>query len=182
MEKKYTHLLSDDGQVVTELDKGQSYAILNQGDIVIRRDLVNRKKETVEIKNNFVKVNDLALYSLFTSHKDLYPLTTLFYCTSYQTGILTYTNGKRIKSISGIARVCGISRSTANRFIKKAKALDIIHESSYLDKKQSLVFTMNPYICCRGSRVEKDLYIEFKESNWRWVNSQEGSYKEIKND
>lgn len=160
----------DDGTVIDTVKSNQTYAILDKGDRVTRRNSVKHLTDTVKISSAFVKVNDIAL-SLFD--KDLLPVCKLFQYVSYQDGRIEWNNGRPIKTSTDISKICGISSATAKKLINRLIEEDIIHKHRMANDNRSFYFTMNPFICLRGSRALIDLFEDFKDSKWRWINSNE---------
>lgn len=160
----------DDGTVIDTVKKNQTYAILDKGDKVTKRNSTKHLSNTMKLKNAFVKVNDVAL-SLFD--KDMLYCCKLFQYVSYQDGKLEWNNGKAIKTSNDFAKICGISSTTAKKLINKLIDEDIIHKHRRERDNRSFCYTMNPFICLRGSRALIDLFNDFKDSKWRWINTDE---------
>ena len=160
----------DDGTVIDTVKENQSYAILEKGDKVTRRNSIKHLSDTVKIGNAFIKVNDVAL-SFFD--KDILPACKLFQYVSYQDGKIEWNNGRAIKTSTDIAKICGISTSTSKKMVNKLVQEDIIHKHKRTKDSRSFYYTMNPFICLRGSRALVDLFEEFKNSKWRWINTNE---------
>lgn len=160
----------DDGTVIDTVKANQTYAILEKGDKITRRNSVKHLSDTVKISSAFVKVNDIAL-SLFD--KDVLPVCKLFQYVSYQDGIIEWNNGRAIKTSTDIAKICGISPTTAKKLINRLIEEDIIHKHKRTKDSRSFYYTMNPFICLRGSRALVELFEDFKNSKWRWINSNE---------
>ncbi len=169
-EAKCIVIAYNDGTVIDTVKSNQTYAILEKGDKVTRRNSIKHLSETVKIKNAFIKVNDVAL-SLFD--KDMLPVCKLFQYVSYQDGVIEWNNGRAIRTSTDIATICGVSSVTAKKMIKKLIEEDIIHKHKKTKDNRSFYYTMNPFICLRGSRALLDLFEEFKDSKWRWINSNE---------
>lgn len=160
----------DDGTVIDTVKSNQTYAILDKGDKVTRRTSAKHLSDTVKISSAFVKVNDVAL-SLFD--KDVLPVCKLFQYVSYQDGKIEWNNGREIKTSTDIAKICGISSTTAKKLINRLIEEDIIHKHKRAKDSRSFYYTMNPFICLRGSRALVELFDDFKDSKWRWINSNE---------
>lgn len=169
-EAKCIVIAYDDGTVIDTVKGNQTYAILDKGDKVTRRSSVKHLSDTVKISSAFVKVNDVAL-SLF--NKDMLPVCKLFQYVSYQDGIIEWNNGRAIKTSTDIAKICDISKTTAKKLINKLLEEDVIHKHKRTKDNRSFYYTMNPFICLRGSRALVDLFKDFEDSKWRWVNSNE---------
>lgn len=160
----------DDGTVIDTIKANQSYAILDKGDRVTRKTSVKHLSDTVRINSCFVKINDVALGMI---GKELFPICKLFQYVSYQDGRLEWNNGRAIKTSVDIAKICEISSVTAKKLISKMIEEDIIHKHRRDKDNRSFYYVMNPYICLRGSRALKELYEDFKDSKWRWINTNE---------
>ena len=79
--------------------------------------------------------------------------------------ILQYSNGKNIRR-KDVAKVCGVSESTAKRQLKGLVRDDVIHS---VKRKKNYYLIVNPWICFRGRKIYLSLYDEFKLSHWRTV-------------
>lgn len=121
------------------------------------------KKEFKRLQTGFIKLNEVA-YSQLKCNKNY--LSDLLPCVCNLTGKLVYDNNKTVKGPMGIAKICKINKNTATKFVRELIEEDVIHK-----KEDGYVF--NPFIALRGQKCTMELFNEFQQSKWRYINSKE---------
>ena len=153
------YLVTEQGEIVNEIDNGKRFTVLNDGDRVIRSNSKEKIENSYLLKYDFVKINKNTWYKVI----EKYPIMTYLACyINYMDNILIYSNGKGIR-YKDIAKVTGVSLSTVKRQMKGMLEEDVVHKVEF-NKKTYLV--VNPFICMRGRRVIASVYEEFKDSVW----------------
>jgi hypothetical protein len=163
------YIVDNTGAIIDVISENQNYAILEQGDRVTRKSSIKHLSDTVKINCGFVKVNDIVIG---TFDKELLYCCKLFEYVSYMDGRLTWGNGRYIKNATDFARICNISTTTSKKLLKRLLDEDIIHKHKKEKDERSFFYTFNPYICLRGSKASKNLYEEFKDTKYRFMNGE----------
>lgn len=159
---KELYVVDDNGIVVDTITSEDKYVKLSEGDKVVRKGVIQYLSDTTDIKYRFIKVNPVA----WAKVANKYPImNTLIYYLGYMDNVLSYTNGKIIRS-TDIYKICGVSESTAKRQLKGLQTDDVIHKVKDKNRKMNY-YVVNPYICMRGRKIYLSLYEEFKLSVWR---------------
>lgn len=123
--------------------------------------------ESVTIKSHFVKLNERVFVLLEDVNLD--KVSRLLPYVSYMSGILCFDNNKRISSDLSISKVCGVGKNNSKKFVNSLINEDIIHKHT----DNGTYYTFNPFICLRGDKANIDLFEEFENSKWRYINSGE---------
>jgi hypothetical protein len=160
------YVCSVDGTIIKEIPAGETFILSKKGGREFD-PILGTYRTTKKIKNGFVKVNDGALLEL--DNKDL-PIIKIISHVCQQTGKIIWSNGKYIRNGTDIGKICGVGVNTGKRILKKMIEEDVIHK--HKDSRGSY-FTFNPFIALRGQRATIELFEDFKDSKWRWINSSE---------
>lgn len=157
---KIRYFIDDDGVVVGELREGETVAILQTGDRILRKNNIESYDNQVAIKMRFGKVN----LRVFGKIAAKYPLFLLMLdYVAYQSGKLMFKNGVTINR-RNLAKACGVSNATVDRQLKGLIEEDVI--KSVKDGRDS-VFFVNPYVFHIGKKVNYSLYELFKDTAYR---------------
>ena len=154
------YLTNEHGEILQEINDQEQFVKISSGDRVIRRGSIEYLENSVAIKFHFIKLNDKACEDLYEYGNYL---MTLFKYVEFGTGMLKYSNGKLIRP-KRLASVLRRKRRSGTSIINKLIELDILHK--HKDGK-TFYYTMNPYFCLKGRRVNKSLYEEFKNTRYR---------------
>lgn len=160
--KEELYVVDSSGKIVDKLNEKDKYVKLEEGDRVLKKGVIQYLSDTMNIKYHFVKVNPLCWSRIAVK----YPIINKLICyLGYMDNILSYKNGKNIQ-VKDIAKLCGVSESTAKRQLKGLMQEDVVHKVR--DKKQKKTFlVINPYVCMCSKRIYLSLYEEFKLSALR---------------
>ena len=159
MSKSY--LVDEDGVVLQEFEHDNVIVSLNAGDKVLRKGMIDYLQDTTDIKYHFIKINP----KIFDKYCKKYSILPYLTChIGYMDNICCYDNGKIIR-LKDLSKVCEVSETTIKRQLKGLIADDIIHKVPY--KKNQKCLMMNPWLCCRGTRIYLSTYNEFKLSALR---------------
>ncbi len=148
------------GEAVYVLKEGESVALLERGDRILRRDSIFNPDKLCSVKMRFAKINPSAprewgmKYPLF--------LILLDY-VQYQTGKLVYRNGVAINR-RNLAKACGVSNSTVDRQLKGLIEEDIVKP---VKDGRDTIFYINPYVVHVGKKVQASLIELFKDSRYK---------------
>jgi len=155
------YVVDENGEVKDIVHEHESVAKVKPGDRVVRGGSVEYLLGTVQVRfNKFIKVNDLACVELQKYGNFLF---LLFQYVGFADGILVFSNGRRLrpKFLHGLFKK---KRKSGTKIIQEMIDLDIIHKH---EEGRTYYFTMNPFICVKGSRITKELYDEFKDTKYR---------------
>ncbi|MCI9585249.1 MAG: hypothetical protein HFH45_01265 [Bacilli bacterium] len=154
------YLVAEDGTVIEEINENENLVKVKTGDRVVRSASIEYLEDTVPIKIKFIKLNPIACNELYEYGSELF---SLFQYVDFQTGILRFSNGRRIRSkhLAGILRK---KRRSGGRIIEELIEKDVIHKHK---EGKSCYYTMNPYLCLKGKRVTKSLYEDFRNTKYR---------------
>lgn len=169
------YIVDENGEVKDVIHEHESVAKIKEGDRVVRGGTIEYLLGTVQVRfNKFIKVNDLACIELQQYGNFLF---LLFQYVGFADGILTFSNGRRLrpKYLYGLFRK---KRKSGAKVIQEMIDLDILHK--HVDGR-TYYFTMNPFICVKGSRITKELYEEFKDSKYRVLGDDKLDIGRIKN-
>jgi hypothetical protein len=150
-------VIDESGEVIDEI---------REGDRIIRGTSIDLYNNTIELNKNdsFIKIYTKCMFELSNdiSGKESILLTYLLQFVSYQTGILTHSNG-----------VC-VTRDYIAKDIKQDKrtvdrTLDGLIRKKILGKHRTgkvVCYIVNPYIFMKGNRINKTLAKLFEHSKW----------------
>ena len=152
--------------VVVDLKTGEILTELHPGDRIQRKNSLEYLTDTIEINNNqpYIKV---FTKTMFEVSKCLDGVTAQFLnflipYISYQTGILTYSNGKMLNRASLIA-LTGLHKDTVDKCLNKLITMKVLgkHKTG-----REVCYLANPFIFMKGNRVNKTLVKLFENSKW----------------
>lgn len=151
---------NEQGEAIYILKPGESVAILNAGDRILRRDDLLNPERLVPIKMRFGKINPKAVVDWGMK----YPMILLLLpYVQYQTGKLVYRNGVTINR-TNLSKAVGLSRSTVDRQLKGLMEEDVIKG---VRNGRDTIFYINPYVVHIGSKVRQSLVDLFKDTKYR---------------
>lgn len=159
------YIVNENGEVIDEINDGVDIVKVNYGDRVLRKKTIDYFKESMVLKHKFVKANDQALYN--TSNYAKY-INKLLIFVGYMDGILKFSNGVYLRN-KHLSQIFNINTRNTNRIMNELVKQDIVHKHK---KDKANFYTFNPWIACRGKRIDIDLYNEFKMTEWA-LNSKE---------
>ena len=151
---------NQNGEAIYILKEGESVAILNTVDRILRRDAIYNPDKLSKVKMRFVKFNPSAPKEWGMK----YPLIlVLLDYIQYQTGKLVYRNGVTINR-TNLAKVCGVSPSTIDRQLKGLIEEDVIKP---VKDGRDTIFYVNPYVVHVGPKVQNSLLELFSGSRYK---------------
>lgn len=151
-------------KIIVDTETGEILNELDIGDRIVRRKSVDYLKDSVEFstgsftklyKGFFDALNDI-------NGSECKILFKLLEYTRYETCVISYENGKKIKIVE-LANEMNISESTLKRGIKKLIELGIIKKSKFDGKS---MYFMNPFVCFKGSRAKSGVVKLFENSRF----------------
>lgn len=154
-------------RVIIDTETGEILDELNKGDKIVRASSVEYLKTTVDM----VEFNDCKFMKLQQSFIDEIKgfnnseITMCLYLmswTKYGTGLISYSNGKIMRS-SDIAKQIGIDVRNVQRILKSLCDKEIICREK---SGKGYAYYMNPFVCVKGSRVDKWLVKKFEYSKF----------------
>lgn len=154
------YVVDEHGEVLETLEDDEKTVKIKSGDRVLRSTSIEYLEDTVPIKIKFIKLNPIACEELHEYGRELF---LLFKYVNFQTGILRFSNGRRIrpKHLSGILRR---KRRSGSKIVAELIEKDVLHKHK---EDNTFYYTMNPYLCLKGKRVTKSLYEDFKDTKYR---------------
>lgn len=157
------YLVNEDGEVIESFGENQLLAKIDDGDRVIKKSSIEYLLGTVPVKfNKFIKINETACKSLYHHGNALF---SLFNYVGFADGILVFSNGRKVRP-KHLASVLRKKRYSGSKTIIDLIKLDVIHKHK---EGRTYYYTMNPYICIKGNRITRELYDEFKNTEYRKV-------------
>ena len=152
---------------VVDIETGEILNELSQGDRIIKNASTKYLGNSVDMKKEyrfkFIKLHENFLNILnelnFNEAKVCF---FLMLRTKYNNGIIAYENGNIINS-SDIAEIIGIDVRSSQRILKSLCDKEIICREK---SGKGYVYYMNPYVCLKGSRVDKWLAKRFEKSKF----------------
>ena len=165
------YIVDENGEVKDVIHEDENITKIKRGDRVIRGGSVEYLLGTVQVRfNKFIKVNDLACIEL-EKYGNL--LFLLFQYVGFADGILTFSNGRRLrpKFLHGLFKK---KRKSGAKVIQEMIDLDIIHKHK---DGRTYYFTMNPFICVKGNRITRELYDEYKDTKYRNLGDEKTGFK-----
>jgi hypothetical protein len=168
------YIVNENGEVIEEINDETAIVKVNYGDRILRKKTIDYFKDSITLKHKFVKANDLALYNTNSYAKYI---NKLLIFVGYMDGILKFSNGVFLKN-KHISEIFEINTRNTNRVMNELAKQDIVHKHK---KDKVIYYTFNPWIACRGKRIDIDLYNEFKMTEWA-LNSKESFGDEFKNE
>lgn len=173
-----------------ELQKGQRLEVFDAGDRHIKGSSINSYKkikstiEEAKLKNgdiymswnleHYAKTNTdelkLLLPDLESSEKVV--LFSILPYVGYDDCLLKYTNGKEL-NIESIAKISGLSVATVKNVVASLKSKDVLYKGR---NSRNVQYFINPWICARGSLLQKTLKSMFRNY---YIRSLGRKWKEI---
>lgn len=156
---KQYFLVNDEGEVLKTVENPEtSLVILNKGDRVIRKKSIDYLANTEKIKYPFIKVN----YEQFGDICREVPLVgCLLPFIIYSNCMLVYENNVFVTPRNFAMRL-GISYSTSRRVFRTLEKMGVIKKQ--LSSPNKYIYYFNPYIACRGTRIEVETLNMFCKS------------------
>lgn len=154
------YVVDEYGEVLETLGNDEKTVKIRSGDRVLRSASIEFLEETVPIKIKFIKLNPIACSELPKYGDELF---ALFKYVHFQTGILLFSNGRKVrpKHLAGILRR---KRRSGSKVVAELIEKDVLHKHK---DGNTFYYTMNPYLCLKGKRVTKSLYEDFKSTKYR---------------
>lgn len=154
------YIVNENGEVLDTIPEGSSAVVMEYGDRLVKRGTIEYLKGTVTIDYKFYKISIEALKKLSEYAVQIWQILPY---VNYATGILLHSNGKPIRPRK-LASILKKKRRSGSYTIAKLIELDVIHR--HKDGK-TYYFTFNPYIAIKSKRITKELYDEFKNTEYR---------------
>lgn len=151
-------------RMVIDTETGEIIDELYGGDRILKQNSIEYLKSRTNFNDcKFIKVQNSLFYTLNEMNgNECKVFLGLLKYVRYETGAITYENGKIIK-ISDLASEINISESTLKRGIKGLLKLEIIKKGKYDDKN---MYFMNPFVCFKGSKITIELIKMFEDSRF----------------
>lgn len=162
-----SRMVSNEGEITHEIYQGDKVKIM-------RKEATDYLNSTVEVGKDkgFVKMFNSAMLPLanekLTGNQFMLILIINRYIR-YDSGIISFDNGVPITK-DHLVEISGMSRSSVYDNI------DILVTKKILGKTKvghEIKYFCNPYIFCKGKRVNKTLHEMFKNSKWYQLNEEE---------
>ena len=153
-------------------DTGAVTGEIYEGDYIIREKTAEYIQNTVEIgkKEKFIKLFDSTIAALgdeSLTGNEWKILTTFLQNFRYDSGLVSFANGNPLYT-EDICRLSNIPPRTVFRGMDKLILKKIIAKNK---TGQETKYYMNPFIFCKGTRVNKTLYTMFENSRWRQLHT-----------
>jgi hypothetical protein len=154
-------------KLIIDPETGEVTNQLYYGDNILRGETLQYLDETVEVGKNeyFVKIFESTLVDLgdeSLTGKQWKVLITLIKHFKYKSGLVSYKNGNPLY-IENISKLSAIPERTTYEAIEKLILKKIIAKNRTGTEIQ---YYMNPFIFCKGTRINKTLYSMFQNSKW----------------
>lgn len=178
----------DRAKVVLETDTGEILSNFNEGDRILRKESADyyrsfKRKQRKELEeyqdwkiDNFYKGNIEELRKNMQK-LDVYEKAFLFSVvpyTGYEDCCLKYPeNGKELK-FDTLVKISGISKGKLSQVINSLVEKDILYKGKNSNMTQYFV---NPWLFCKGNRINKVLKTMFKNYKIEIKNGKE--WKEL---
>lgn len=151
-------MVSNDGEIINEV---------YEGDRLVRKSTIDYLHEHVEIGKDkgFTKMFDDILFDLYAENLTGKQLSfALLMCKyiKYDSGLIAYSNGKPI-DYEGFMEITKMSQSAI------FECLNVLVKKRIFAKTKvgyDIKYFANPYIFCKGTRINKTLEDTFKNSKW----------------
>lgn len=133
---------------------------------VTRRESVEMLNNTVELNKNedYVKVYRKSLFELSKRLTGTESQFINYLCNyiRYRSGILAHDNGKPLKRQT-MCTDTGLNIKTIDRILSSLISKQVLgkHKTGHV-----IIYTANPYIFMRGSRINTTLQRFFEKSKW----------------
>ncbi|MBQ7030817.1 MAG: replication/maintenance protein RepL [Bacilli bacterium] len=154
------YLVDEYGEILEEIRDGERYAVLDVGDMILRRNSLRSYKEktaNIKIDYPYIKLNTSIAFEYFKK----YSLLSYLCChVGYMDNVCRYDNGKII-TFNSLVNKLKISKTTLSRQIKEMVKDDLIHKIKIENKNAYMV---NPCLCMYGQSILKSTYLDFKSS------------------
>ena len=154
-------LVDENGEVINELNDGETYAILEEGERVLRKRDIEPIEKAVEIRMRFAKVNFLVIGEICDKYS-IFP--KLIQYVGYMSGKLIHRNG-RVITREKLPVICGVSKITVDRQLKGLLKDDILKREL---TDEGVVFYMNPYVVHLGRKINESLFKMFENTEYRF--------------
>lgn len=154
------YLVDENGEVLDTLNDSEQFVKTKKGDRIVRSTTIEFLEDTVPVKIKFIKLNPIACDELAMYGDELF---CLFKYVHFQTGMLVFNNGRKVrpKHLAGILRR---KRRSGSKVVAELIEKDVLHKHK---EGKTYYYTMNPFICLKGKRVNKSLYEEFMKTKYR---------------
>ena len=154
-------LVDENGEVIDELAEGKMYAVLEEGERVLRKRDIEPIEKAVEIRMRFAKVNFLVIGEICDKYS-IFP--KLIPYVGYMSGKLIHRNG-RVITREKLPAICGVSKVTVDRQLKGLLKDDILKREL---TDEGVVFYMNPYVVHLGRKINESLFKMFENTEYRY--------------
>lgn len=138
------------------MDKDKIFVELNEGDRVLRKNTIEYLKNTIKWDLEvFIKTHTGEIQK-WLDELDVYEKAFLFCIGTfigYTDCCIQYDNGKPIGT-EDLIKLCGFKRTKAYQVINSLRKKDILLRC---DSSIGHVYLMNPWIYCKGNRINKVL-------------------------
>ncbi len=153
--------------LVVSPETGEVTNEIYEGDRIIRKKTTDFLVETIEIGKNekFTKIFDNTLLALSDENmtgKQWKILILFINYFKYDSGLIAFDNGNPVGA-EDVIELTGMSRKTVFDAINKLCEKKIISKTKVgFDIK----YYGNPFIFCKGRRINKTLHTMFSKSKW----------------
>lgn len=154
------YVVTENGEVLETLEDNENYIKTQKGDRVVRSSSLEWLEDTIPVKIKFIKLNPATCEELAKYGSELF---CLFKYVHFQTGILVFSNGNKVRP-KHLAGILHKKRRSGSRVIAELIEQDILHKHK---EGTTYYYTMNPWVCLKGRRVSKSLYEEFMKTKYR---------------
>ena len=138
------------------------------GDKIVRAETTKYLQQTVEIgkEKSFIKLFEntiVALGNEALTGNQWRVLTTIIKYFRYDSGLVSFRNGKPL-TVEDISNISKLPLSSCFMAVDKLVQKKIIGKSKV---GHDIKYYMNPFIFCRGTRINRTLFTMFENSRWK---------------
>ena len=159
---------------IISIETGEIIGELNEGDKILRKESVEKLEKTEEwkIENFYIgNIDEIQKWMQELSTIEKAFLFSIVPYISYDDCHLMYKNKKDIGT-EDLVKISGLSRSKVYMVIKTLRQKDIIYKGENSKTKQ---YFINPWLFCKGNRLNKVLKTMFKNYKIRVLGNQKWS-------
>lgn len=143
---------------------------LYEGDRILRKESVEHLQETEVWKiEHFHKGNDEEIRKLM-KELGIYEKAFLFSIATYigyEDCCIKHINGKEL-DFDGLVEISGMSRGKVSEVINSLRHKDILYKGT---NSKGIQYFINPWLFCKGNRINKVLRTMFKNYRIRVLNN-----------
>lgn len=161
MKEKVASVVSNNGEIIDEICVG---------DKIIRKSTSDYLDSTIEIGKDkrFVKLFESTIDALgdeALTGKQWRILMIIIRYFRYDSGLISFENGNPL-TVDHISDLTNIPKRTVFDSMEKLVTKKIIAKNKV---GYEIKYYINPFIFCKGTRINKTLYSMFEKTKWRKI-------------